>query len=128
MRKLEGLKKLGGDTARTADPNWPTGYSIPWDVPSSIGTGEWGQGIAARGLSGCRSAGGEQLPCASYVHSNPFIITIVILLALSLSLLVSSFFCSIKQFLSQPTSIPSFPDFLPHPTGWGGVSERLRGA
>ncbi|KAK4815143.1 hypothetical protein QYF61_017584 [Mycteria americana] len=25
-------KKLGGGTAKTADPNWPKGYSIPYDV------------------------------------------------------------------------------------------------
>ena len=23
-------KKLGGGTARAADPDWPKGYSIPW--------------------------------------------------------------------------------------------------
>ena len=90
MRKLEGHKKLAQDTARTADPNWPTGYSIPWDVTSSIGTGgNGGRGIAAQGLTGCRSVDGEQLHCASFVHSNPFIIAVVILLVLSL--LVSSF-------------------------------------
>ncbi|KAK4831831.1 hypothetical protein QYF61_019589, partial [Mycteria americana] len=32
-------KKLGGGTARTADPNWPKGYSIPYDVMLSIETG-----------------------------------------------------------------------------------------
>ncbi|KAK4828177.1 hypothetical protein QYF61_024426, partial [Mycteria americana] len=32
VRRLEVHKKLGGDTARTADPNWPKGYSIPYDV------------------------------------------------------------------------------------------------
>ena len=81
---------MAQDTARAADPNWPMGYSMPCDVTSSIGTGgSGGRGIAARGLTGCRSVGGEQLHCASFVHSNPFIITIVILLVLSL--LVSSF-------------------------------------
>ena len=90
-RRLEGRKKLAQDTARAPDPNWPTVYSIPWDVLSNIGTGKWGWGIAARGLAGCRSGGGEQLPCASFVHSNPFITTVGILLVLSLSLLVSSF-------------------------------------
>ena len=35
-RRLEGHKKLGGDTARAADPNWLKGYSIPFDVMSSI--------------------------------------------------------------------------------------------
>ena len=88
-RRLEGHKRLGGDPARTVDPNWPTGYSIPCDVTSSIGTGgSGGGGIATRGLTGHRSVGGEQLHCASFVYSNPFIITVVILLVLSL--LVSS--------------------------------------
>ncbi|KAK4816835.1 hypothetical protein QYF61_023899 [Mycteria americana] len=32
-------KKLGGGTARTADPNWPKGYSIPYDVMLSIENG-----------------------------------------------------------------------------------------
>ncbi|KAK4819924.1 hypothetical protein QYF61_015299 [Mycteria americana] len=32
-------KKLGGGTARTADPNWPKGCSIPYDVMLSIETG-----------------------------------------------------------------------------------------
>ena len=44
VRKLEGHKKLGGDTARAADPKWPTVYSIPWDVTSSMGTGGSGGG------------------------------------------------------------------------------------
>jgi len=28
--------KLGGDTARTADPNWPKGYPMPYDTMLSI--------------------------------------------------------------------------------------------
>ena len=91
-KKAGGHKKLAQDRARAPDPNWPMGYSMPWDVTSSIETGGVGVGgIAARGLAGCRPAGGEQLHCASFVHSNPFIIAVVILLVLSLSLLVSSF-------------------------------------
>ena len=35
-RRLEGHKELGGDTAGTADPNCPKGYSIPYDVMPSI--------------------------------------------------------------------------------------------
>ena len=31
-RRLEGHKNLGGDTARTADPNWPQRYYMPCDV------------------------------------------------------------------------------------------------
>jgi len=29
-------KKLGVDTAGTANPNWPKGYSIPYDVMLSM--------------------------------------------------------------------------------------------
>ena len=35
-RRLNGHKKLGGDTARTADPNYPKGYSIAWGVMLSV--------------------------------------------------------------------------------------------
>ncbi|KAK4830410.1 hypothetical protein QYF61_010941, partial [Mycteria americana] len=54
-----GHKKLGGGTARTVDPNWPKGYSIPYGVMPSIETGGVGRGvaIAARGLAGHRLAG-----------------------------------------------------------------------
>ena len=63
--------ELGGDTARAADPNWPKGYSIPWDVMPAqyINWGEVGPGgqIAARELTGHQSVSGEQLHCASLV-------------------------------------------------------------
>jgi len=29
-------RKLEGDAARTADPNWPKGYSIPYDITLSV--------------------------------------------------------------------------------------------
>ncbi|KAK4825531.1 LOW QUALITY PROTEIN: hypothetical protein QYF61_000108 [Mycteria americana] len=50
-------KKLGGGTAKIVDPNWPKGYSIPYDVMLSIETGGVGQGaaVAAWGLAGHRS-------------------------------------------------------------------------
>jgi len=43
--------KLGRDTARTAEPNWPEGYSVPYEVVLSMETGAAGRGaaIAARG-------------------------------------------------------------------------------
>ncbi|KAK4818522.1 hypothetical protein QYF61_014358 [Mycteria americana] len=41
-RLREVHKKLGGDTARTADPNYPKGCSIPYDIMLSIETvGSW---------------------------------------------------------------------------------------
>ncbi|KAK4830743.1 hypothetical protein QYF61_013193 [Mycteria americana] len=39
LKSFRAHKKLGGGTARTADPNWPKGYSIPGDVMLSIETG-----------------------------------------------------------------------------------------
>ncbi|KAK4827635.1 hypothetical protein QYF61_019845 [Mycteria americana] len=68
--KMEVQEKLGGDTARTADPNWPKGYSIPYGVMLSIETGGVGQGaaIAARGWAGHQLAGGK-LCFASWKHS-----------------------------------------------------------
>ena len=35
-RRLGVHKKLGGDTAGTADPNCPKGYSRPYDIRFSI--------------------------------------------------------------------------------------------
>ncbi|KAK4828801.1 hypothetical protein QYF61_000858 [Mycteria americana] len=29
-------KKLGGGTEKTVDPNWPKGYSIPYDIMPSV--------------------------------------------------------------------------------------------
>ena len=44
VRRLGVHKKLGGDTAGTADPNWPKGYSIPYDVMLNIKLGGVGRG------------------------------------------------------------------------------------
>ena len=84
-----------------------------------------GAAITARELSGYRSAGGEQLHCASLALY--IIIIIIILLLLSL---LFYFISIIKLFLSQPRSVSHSysSDSLPHPIGVGGVSERLRGA
>ena len=55
-------RKLGGDTAGTADPNWPKGYPIPYDIMLSNKTrGEVGEGAAAQGLAGHQTVGGKQL-------------------------------------------------------------------
>ena len=35
-RGLEGHGELGGDTARTADPNQPKRHSIPYDIMLSV--------------------------------------------------------------------------------------------
>ena len=99
---------------------------IPYHVMScpvyKLG-GVGAEGIAAQGLTGCRSAGGEQLHCASFIRSNPFIITVVII--------IISFFFSVllKRSYLNPRVLLLFPVFSPIPLdGVGGVSERLRGA
>ncbi|KAK4829076.1 hypothetical protein QYF61_002020 [Mycteria americana] len=38
-------KKLGGGTARIVDPNWPKGYSIPYDVMMSKNWAGWPGGV-----------------------------------------------------------------------------------
>jgi len=45
VRKRGVHGKLGGDTARIADPNWPKGYGIPYYVMLSMETG--GVGLRA---------------------------------------------------------------------------------
>ena len=35
-RRLEVHQKLGGGTARTTDPNWPKGDSLPYDIVLSV--------------------------------------------------------------------------------------------
>ena len=74
-RRLGGHKKLGGDTDRAADPNWPKGYSRPCDITPSIQTGgSWPGGIAAQELTGHQLSSGEQLHCASLVLYIPIIL------------------------------------------------------
>jgi len=52
------LKKLGGDTARTADFNWSKGYFILYDVMLiNKNRGEFGRWATAQGLA---SVGAEQ--------------------------------------------------------------------
>jgi len=59
-------RELGGGRTRTADPNWPKRCPKPCGVMLGSGTGRAGWGDAvAQGWSGCWSAGGEQLCCAS---------------------------------------------------------------
>ena len=80
------MRRSGGDTARTADSNWPKGCSIPYHVMLGIqtGRGEPGPGTTAWGMAGYQSAGGKQLYCASLLFFPPFPLDFV---ALSFSLL-----------------------------------------
>ena len=40
-------KKFGGGTAGTADPNWPKGYSMPYNIMPSNKTGLEEEGVGA---------------------------------------------------------------------------------
>ncbi|KAK4819224.1 hypothetical protein QYF61_027054 [Mycteria americana] len=64
-------KKLGGGTARTADPNCPKGYSIPYGVMLSIETG--GSWLGGRGRClgmGWASVSGWSLQCTDVDKQN----------------------------------------------------------
>ena len=106
----QGHKKLGGSTGRTPDPDWPTGCLIPYDVMLSIEAGgSWlGGSDRARGQARHRSAGGEQLHCASFAL---YILIITILLY---------FISIIKLFLPQPTSFLIFTLLFLSPIPWQG--------
>ncbi|KAK4817880.1 hypothetical protein QYF61_001690 [Mycteria americana] len=67
-------EKLGGDTAKSVDGNWPKGYSIPSGVMLSIETGGGvgrGIGIAAGGVAGHGSAGGHEFSDFCSLDSFP---------------------------------------------------------
>lgn len=56
-------ERLGRDTARTADPNCPKGYSIPFNVNvgNKLGWKEKEMGVVFQG--GCYSDTGQALLC-----------------------------------------------------------------
>ncbi|KAK4818603.1 hypothetical protein QYF61_015465, partial [Mycteria americana] len=58
-------KKPGGGPARTADPNWPKGYSIPYGVMLSIETGGSCPGSSDR----CSGTGWASVRCNIAVSS-----------------------------------------------------------
>ncbi|KAK4831758.1 hypothetical protein QYF61_018956 [Mycteria americana] len=69
--------KLGGGTAKIVDPNWPKGYSIPYDVMLSIETGgSWLGGSDRCSGTGWASLSGHcghsSPPCDRHCgHSSP---------------------------------------------------------
>lgn len=71
VKRLGEHKKLRGDRTRTAGPNWPKGYSIPYSIMVNNkiggGGGGWGRGPTAQVLA----VGGEQLHYASCVFCIP---------------------------------------------------------
>ena len=78
-------------------------------------------GPAAWGLSGHRSAGGEQLHCASlvciYISSSSTIIIIIIIVITIITIIF--LFCPNKLSLSQPVDF-IFPFLSPIPEREGG--------
>lgn len=49
VRRLEVHKKLGVDTARTADPDWPKRCSIPYNI--KVSDKSWSKEEGRRGCS-----------------------------------------------------------------------------
>ena len=97
-------RKLGGATARTVDPNWPSKRDIPYPVTScslySWRAG-WGRVIAAREQAGHRAV--RKLHYVSLA-----------LYVLFTSIVIFLFLCgSVKLSLSQPMSFASFFQFSP---------------
>ena len=110
-------KKLGGGTARTADPDCPKGYSMPWYHAQYISWGGFGQGaaVAAWRQAGHWLLGGEQLPCASLIFS-------VIIIIVNFSFIV------LLNCLYLNPWVSFFSDSSPHPTRRGREeSKRLCG-
>lgn len=62
-----GHKKLAGDIARTSDPDWSRGYSMPYDIPLSIQTQGNGLGTSGWELLGHWSVSSKQLHGSSLV-------------------------------------------------------------
>jgi len=95
---------LRGNIARTADSNWPKGYSLPYNIVISNETGERKRFFQ----SSHSSESGWASMCWCEVVSN-YLCSTCFLLFPSL----------IKLSLSKLTSFSCFCpyDFLPHPTG-----------
>lgn len=98
---------MEGDTARTAEPNWPENHSIPYGIMLNNETGEVGQErpISAQGLAGHHSASDEQLQRASLVlHILLFVVVVVVVVVLLLvlfSLSVQLNYLYLNQSLSH---------------------------
>lgn len=109
-------KKLGGDRSRTADPNWPKGYSTPYGVMLNNTTGGCWLGEESVPLLG------EWLAICQQVESNNCVVQHLLCL-LFLLLLFFVFFCVCVCLFFFP-----FFDILPHSTALGGgVHEGLCG-
>ena len=109
-------KKLGEDTARTADPNWPNKWDIRYHMISCLVL-KWGSWLGKG--NHCSEAWWEN--CNLY-HSLLYIlfisITVVVLFCLC---------CSVKLSLSQSISFAFFLQFCFPPHQGEGVIERLHG-
>ena len=77
LTKLVWRGILGGDRIRTADLNWPKGYSIPYDITwkeSSEGSGSSSRSLLlTEGLAQHQSVGGEQLLVYRLLYTLIFI-------------------------------------------------------
>jgi len=99
--------KLGGDTARTADPKWPRGlFHTIRRHAQYVSWGSWPGGSSSCWGTGCVSfIGWWVIALVHHLFCVYVIITIII---------VITFFCfPIKLSLFQPTSFYFFPILVP---------------
>ena len=106
-------RKLGGDAAQTVDPNWPKGYSTPYNAMLSIEAGgSWlGGSHCCLGKAEYRSLGGEQL---HFVHQL-FSICIIIIVVIIIITTIFSFAFLLNCVYLSPW-VFTFSHFPPHPS------------
>jgi len=105
----EKHKKMGGSTARTADPSWPKGYSIPYDVMLSTQTGDSRLG----GCNRCSRMGwvwvsgwwAIALCITRFVYSIIIVVTIIIISPFAV--LLNCLYLNPRVLLFFPFSSPS---------------------
>lgn len=116
MSRLRVGTKLGRDTTWTANPNWPRGYSMPYNA--LLNKENWGKGILGEVVFviGWRLLG-HQSPCGRW-----WVIAFASLLGSSLpfSFIYLSVFISNHEFSCFCASYS-----LPCHTGGGGMNKEL---
>ena len=112
----QGPKELGGSRIRTADWNWPGGYSIPYDITWKEFWRGWEFILLssfAWGLSGHWSLGSKQLLVHHLLYTFIYMCVFVIIIILFLfSILVNSCISTHEFYFV-------FLNSLPNPTGKG---------
>lgn len=68
VNRLGVVKRLEGDTAETADPGWPKGYPIPYNIMFNDKMGSFSKVAVAQGLAGHLRVGGNFFCINFFLH------------------------------------------------------------